>query len=116
MFLVKSYKQPLSIQPANTIPRNESDVSILIPYIQKGRIMRTEWSIMYKTPNSCKSEKPVPNQLKMRNLTSVRQHLFSRDTFLEDSEIDFTSESLDLTSKYILILIITLTSSWTKTN
>lgn len=96
---MKSYKQPLSIQAANTVPRNESDVSVLIPYIEKGRQMRTEWSVMYKTPKSCKSEKTISNNLKMKNLSSVRQHLFSRDSFMQDTEMDFTTESLDLTSK-----------------
>lgn len=95
---VKSCKQPLSIQAANTIPRNESDVSVLIPYIEKGRQMRTDWSIMYKTPKSRKSEQLIKNNLKMKNLSSVRQHLFSRDNFMEDSEINLTAESLDLTS------------------
>ncbi|XP_023245224.1 serendipity locus protein alpha-like [Copidosoma floridanum] len=96
-YSVKSYKQPLSIQPANTVPRNESDVSVLMPYIQKGRMMRTEWSIMYKTPISRK-QNCTPNQLVMRNLSNVRQHLFSRDSFLNDDEIDLTAETLDLTN------------------
>ncbi|OXU30524.1 hypothetical protein TSAR_007327 [Trichomalopsis sarcophagae] len=97
-YSVKSCKKPLSIQPANTVLRNESDVSILIPYIEKGRMMRAEWSVMYKTPQTCKSEKPIQNMLKIRNLSSVRQHLFSRDSFLDETEIDLTSESLDLTN------------------
>jgi hypothetical protein len=62
--------------------------------------MRNEWSIMYKTPKSCQSEKPTQNLFKMRNLSNVRQHLFSRDSFLENRDVDITTESLDLTSKY----------------
>ena len=72
-----------------------------MPYILKGRSMRTEWSVMYKTPQtpySCKTTNINQNKLKMRNLSSVRQHLFSRDTFLEDSEANFSNDSLDLTS------------------
>ncbi|KAJ8682268.1 hypothetical protein QAD02_018060 [Eretmocerus hayati] len=97
-YSVKSCKQTLTIQPANTIPRNESDLSVLIPYIQKGQVMRTEWSVMYKTPNTDKVQKILPNVSKRRNLSSVRQHLFSRDSFSQNPDIDLSSESLNLTN------------------
>lgn len=57
--------------------------------------MRSEQSIMYKTPKRLE----LKNQLPSRNLSSVRQHLFTRDSFKsETSEFD---ESLDLTGRII---------------
>ncbi|XP_014225519.1 uncharacterized protein LOC106651506 [Trichogramma pretiosum] len=101
-YSVKNCKQPLTIQPADAVPRNESDVSVLLPYIKKGQAMRNEWSLMYKTPRTpftdCKSDNVIKNRLKTKNLASIRQHLFSRDTFLEETELNSSNESLDLTN------------------
>ncbi|XP_033215623.1 uncharacterized protein LOC117172011 [Belonocnema kinseyi] len=98
-YTVSSFKQPLSIQPANSVPRTSSDLTCLIPYIKRGRNMRLDQSIMYKTPKEAtENGEIVTNELKLRNLSSVRQHLFSRDSFLNNGSIDLTAESLDLTS------------------
>ena len=61
--------------------------------------MRLEQSVMYKTPKGAKANGEIlTNELKLRNLSSVRQHLFSRDSFLNNGSIDLTAQSLDLTS------------------
>ncbi|XP_046425922.1 uncharacterized protein LOC124182544 isoform X1 [Neodiprion fabricii] len=104
-YTVNSNKQPLSIQPANSSPRTPTNQSRLIPYIKRGRTMRTDRSIMYKTPKadvkeiSINSEETFEanNQSRTRNLSIVRQHLFSRDSFDIKQDIDMNSESFDLT-------------------
>lgn len=61
--------------------------------------MRLDQSVMYKTPKGATENVEVlTNELKLRNLSSVRQHLFSRDSFLNNGSIDLTAESLDLTN------------------
>ncbi|XP_043282915.1 uncharacterized protein [Venturia canescens] len=99
-YTVQNYKPPLSIQPANSAPRTPTDLSSLIPYIQRGRTMRTDRSIMYKTPKNSEIRNVTTheNRLKMRNLSCIRQHLFSRDSFISQNEIDLSNESLELTA------------------
>ena len=65
--------------------------------------MRSEQSIMYKTPkrNGHANGDSVKNELRLRNLSSVRQHLFSRDSFTNKSSIDLSAQSLDLTGRKI---------------
>ncbi|XP_023289259.1 serendipity locus protein alpha isoform X2 [Orussus abietinus] len=119
-YTVKNYKPPLSIQPANSVPRTESDMSCLIPYIKKGHTIRTERSIMYKTPRNTEAhdQSLTKNELKMRNLFNVRQHLFSRDSFTFQREIDLTTESLDLSDflKRATCLTATLSPSISNSN
>lgn len=92
-YTVSNFKQSLSIQPANSASKNLKDLNSLIPYIKRGRNMRSEQSIMYKTPK----RSDLKNGLKLRNLSSVRQHLFSRDSFINSDSVDLSAESLDLT-------------------
>lgn len=97
---VKSYKPPLSIQPANSTVQKPSDLSCLIPYIKSGRALRNEHSVMYNTPHKMKdaAESIVKSETTVRNLSSIRQHLFGRDSFAaHDSNIDISEESIDLT-------------------
>ncbi|XP_076241354.1 spitting Image isoform X2 [Calliopsis andreniformis] len=54
-YTVNNYKSPLSIQTANSVSRTQLNLSCLIPYIKKGREMRTERSVMYKTPRKVDS-------------------------------------------------------------
>lgn len=68
--------------------------------------MRTNRSIMYRTPKveealnkDEESLSDVKRSLKKTNLSIVRQHLFSRDSFDVNQDIDMYSESLDLTGK-----------------
>lgn len=65
--------------------------------------MRSEQSVMYKTPK----RNDHKNELQIRNLSSVRQHLFSRDSFIRSDSIDLSAESLDLTGKNKLNLFLT---------
>ncbi|KZC11106.1 Serendipity locus protein alpha [Dufourea novaeangliae] len=98
-YTVSNYKAPLSIQSANSVCRTQLNLSCLIPYIKKGREMRTERSVMYKTPcrddsidqslRNCKS--------KTRNLSNIRQHLFSRDNISSSDDMCFSEESINLT-------------------
>lgn len=102
-YTVKSFKSPVSIQPANSQPKSPRNMSCLIPYIEKGRVMRTERSIMYKTPRNTEKKKLTQQSVEKRefnsrNLACVRQHLFSRDSFLSQSELNLSKESLDLTN------------------
>ncbi|XP_043497285.1 serendipity locus protein alpha-like isoform X2 [Polistes fuscatus] len=115
-YTVQNYKPPLSIQPANSVPRTQANLSSLIPYIKAGRIIRTEQTIIFKTPQ--KMEKYIEKQsmhrkLKSRHLSNVRQHLFSRESFMQQSEINFSSETIDLTDilEKVTKLSETLTSS-----
>lgn len=86
---MKSCKSSLSIEPANSVTKSP-DPYCLVPFIKKGRELRTEQSIMYKTPQK------VENFTSLRNLSNVRQHLFSKESFPQN---DCTTESIDLTSK-----------------
>ncbi|XP_058791138.1 uncharacterized protein LOC131664227 isoform X2 [Phymastichus coffea] len=98
-YSVKTCKKPITIQSANITPRNESDVSILVPYIRNGQLIRNEWSVMYKTPSKSKPNKQVLHTSVMRkNVLSFRQHLFSRDTILKNDSTDTTFFSFDLSS------------------
>ncbi|XP_043464871.1 uncharacterized protein LOC122500158 [Leptopilina heterotoma] len=92
-YTVSSFKKSLSIQSTNGVQKNSTDLNSLIPYIKRGRNMRSEQSIMYKTPKRLELE----NQLNSRNLSSVRQHLFNRDSFKSDNSTELFDESLDLT-------------------
>ncbi|EFN86422.1 uncharacterized protein LOC105181449 [Harpegnathos saltator] len=101
-YTVKAYKLPLSIQPANsTVPdRKPSDLSCLIPYIESGRALRNEHTIMYNTPRRKNAaESIVRSKVSFRNLSSIRQHLFGRDSLaVHSAYIDITEESIDLTA------------------
>lgn len=97
---VKPYKQPLTIQLANSITRNESDVSILMPYIRRGQLVRNEWSVMYKTPNTCKPENQALHKSMKGGMSSLRQHLFSKVTLVESNSTDSTLPSFDFTGKF----------------
>ncbi|XP_078039263.1 spitting Image [Augochlora pura] len=98
-YTVSNYKSPLSIQTANSVCRKELNLSCLIPYIKKGREMRTERSVMYKTPhrNDTLDQSTKSAQLKTRNLSNVRQHLFSRDSINSQDDICLAEESINLT-------------------
>ncbi|XP_066595629.1 catenin alpha-like isoform X2 [Prorops nasuta] len=99
-YTVKNYKPAVSIQPANSTIKSQPDLSCLIPYIRKGQIMRTERSFKLKTPKKfeCSKEITNKNQLKMRGLSNIRQHLFSRESFALQSDIDLSAESIDITA------------------
>ncbi|KOX79727.1 Serendipity locus protein alpha [Melipona quadrifasciata] len=98
-YTVSSCKSPLSIQTANSVSRKQLNLSCLIPYIKIGREMRTERSVMYKTPNRNDSlnRSLIDTKLKPRNLTSIRQHLFSRDSISSHDDICLSEESINLT-------------------
>lgn len=102
--LVKAYKSQVSIQSANSVMQKPSDLSCLIPYIKNGRILRNEHSIMYNTPHKNKNttEPVVKSDISLRNLSSIRQHLFSRDDFKVNTNIDISEESMDLTGTIYL--------------
>ncbi|XP_014607278.1 PREDICTED: uncharacterized protein LOC106788495 [Polistes canadensis] len=115
-YTVQNYKPPLSIQPANSVPRTQANLSSLIPYIKAGRIIRTEQTIIFKTPQKVAKdieEQSMQRKLKSRHLSNVRQHLFSRESFMQQSEINFSSETIDLTDilEKVTKLSETLTSS-----
>lgn len=101
--LVKTHKPQVSIQPANSTVQKPLDLSYLIPYIRNGRTLRSEQSIMYNTPHRNKniSEPAVKNETSPRNLSSVRQHLFSRDSFSIHVDFDIVEESMDLTGNIL---------------
>ncbi|XP_076164701.1 spitting Image [Ptiloglossa arizonensis] len=98
-YTVNNYKSPLSIQPANSVSRAQLNLSCLIPYIKKGREMRIERSVMYKTPR--KSDLvdvySIDVRLESRNLINIRQHLFSRDSISSHDDICLSEESMNLT-------------------
>ncbi|CAL1679676.1 unnamed protein product [Lasius platythorax] len=98
-YTVKAYKSQVSIQSANSIMPKPSDLSYLIPYIRSGRTLRSEHSIMYNTPHKNKDaiEPVVKSDISLRNLSSIRQHLFSRDSF-KVHNIDISEDSMDLTA------------------
>lgn len=95
----------MSIQPANSTVQKPSNLSYLIPYIKNGRTLRNEYSIMYNTPHKNKDamEPVVKNEISLRNLSSVRQHLFSRDSFTVHTNIDISEQSIDLTGNAIYL-------------
>lgn len=99
MFLVSTCKSSLSIQTANSVSRTQLNLSCLIPYIKKGREMRTEHSVMYRTP--CKNDSIDRSladvELKTRSLTTIRQHLFSRDSIGSHDDTCLSEESMNLT-------------------
>ncbi|KAK2588705.1 hypothetical protein KPH14_001595 [Odynerus spinipes] len=118
-YTVQNYKPPLSIQPANSVPRTQADLSSLIPYIRTGRMIRMEQSIMYKTPQKVTMDTEdhiITNKLKPRNLSNIRQHLFSRESFAPQNEINFSFETMDLTDilEKVTKLSETLTSTLSK--
>ncbi|KAK1122573.1 hypothetical protein K0M31_009018 [Melipona bicolor] len=98
-YTVSNCKSPLSIQTANSVSRKQLNLSCLIPYIKIGREMRTERSVMYKTPNRNDSlnRSLIDTKLKPRNLTCIRQHLFSRDSISSHDDICLSEESINLT-------------------
>lgn len=81
-----------------------SGLSYLIPYIKNGRTLRSEHSIMYNTPHKNKDtiEPIVKSDISLRNLSSIRQHLFSRDSFKVHTNIDISEDSMDLTGTVYL--------------
>ncbi|XP_015116249.1 uncharacterized protein LOC107040619 [Diachasma alloeum] len=106
-YTVKTHKPIVSIQSRGSTKKSQVDLSCLIPYIEKGRTMRTERTvIMYRTPktqgrgkndeNKNTEDNKNANILK-RDLTCVRQHLFSRESFDSGRDLDLTSESWNLT-------------------
>ncbi|XP_011166140.1 uncharacterized protein LOC105200346 isoform X2 [Solenopsis invicta] len=99
-YTVKTRKPQVSIQSANSIVQKPSNLSYLIPYIKNGRALRSEHSIMYNTPykNRNITEPAVKNKMSPRNLSSIRQHLFSRDSFSIHTDYDVSEESMDLTA------------------
>ncbi|EZA60672.1 Serendipity locus protein alpha [Ooceraea biroi] len=103
-YTVKAYKPQVSIQLANSTIQKPSDLSCLLSYIKSGRTLRSEHSIMYNMPHKNKNkdkdttEPLVRNEASFRNLSSVRQHLFSRNNFTANGNIDMTEESLNLTA------------------
>jgi len=101
--LVKTHKPQVSIQPANSTVQKPSDLSYLIPYIKNGRTLRSEHSIMYNTPYKNKNitESAIKNNISLRNLSSIRQHLFSRDSFSIYADFDIAEESMDLTGNIL---------------
>ncbi|OAD51930.1 Serendipity locus protein alpha [Eufriesea mexicana] len=98
-YTVSNCKSSLSIQTANSISRTQLNLSCLIPYIKKGREMRTEHSVMYRTP--CKNDSIDRSladvKLKTRSLTTIRQHLFSRDSIGSHDDTCLSEESMNLT-------------------
>lgn len=62
--------------------------------------MRTERSVMYKTPrknDSVVDRSLIDIRLKPRGLTSIRQHLFSRDSINSHDDICLSEETMNLT-------------------
>lgn len=104
IFSVSNYKSPLSIQTPNGVCRKQLHLSCLIPYIKKGREMRTERSVMYKTPHkdnvSSIGRASKNSKLKTRNLSNIRQHLFSRDSISSQDDIFLSGESINLTGNF----------------
>ncbi|XP_043789084.1 uncharacterized protein LOC122713024 isoform X1 [Apis laboriosa] len=98
-YTVSSCKSPLSIQTANSVSRTQLNLSCLIPYIKKGREMRTERSVMYKTPckNDSLDRSLIDEKLKNRSLTTIRQHLFSRDNISSHDDTCLSEERMNLT-------------------
>ncbi|CAK9794608.1 Serendipity locus protein alpha [Anthophora plagiata] len=96
-YTVSSCKSPLSIQTANSVSRTQLNLSCLIPYIKKGREMRTERSVMYKTPHKDDSSIRNESRSNTRYLTTIRQHLFSRDNIGPHDDICLSEESMNLT-------------------
>ncbi|XP_063987001.1 serendipity locus protein alpha [Diachasmimorpha longicaudata] len=107
-YTVKTHKPIVSIQSKGSMKKSQVGLSCLIPYIEKGRTMRMERTIiMYTTPKTQGHEKNDENKNTegdknsnslMRNSSYVRQHLFSRDTFDSDRDLDLASESWNLTA------------------
>ncbi|KAL6264078.1 hypothetical protein P5V15_004157 [Pogonomyrmex californicus] len=99
-YTVKTYKSQVSIQPANSTVQKPMDLLYLIPYIKNGRTLRSERSIMYNTPHKNKdvAEIAVRSEMSSRNLSSIRQHLFSRESFSIHVDFDIAEESMDLTA------------------
>lgn len=95
---VKVCKPQLSIQPANSKLQKPSDLSCLLSYIKSGRTLRNEHSIMYNTSHKSKDvTMSAVKEMTFRNLSSIRQHLFSRDSFAIHTNIDISEESIDVT-------------------
>jgi len=97
----------VSIQLANSTIQKPSDLSCLLSYIKSGRTLRSEHSIMYNTPHKDKNttESAVRNEVSLRNLSSIRQHLFSRNSFTANSNIDMSEESLSLTGNILKAML-----------
>lgn len=98
-YTVSSCKSPLSIQTANSVSRTQLNLSCLIPYIKKGREMRTERSVMYKTPckNDSLDRSLINEKIKNRSLITIRQHLFSRDNISSHDDTCLSEERMNLT-------------------
>ncbi|XP_034937784.1 serendipity locus protein alpha [Chelonus insularis] len=119
-YTVKNYKPPVSIQSPNSTPKTPLSMSCLIPYIRRGQEMRSEKSIMYKTPKTQKSKNlqmSMDNmRIKRRNLSCVRQHLFSKDSFVLHKDVDLTVVSLDLSGTLEKISLLSSNSSAVTSN
>lgn len=111
-YTVKNFKPHVSIQRSDSPAKLPVNMSSLIPYIKKGYALRTERSIMYKTPQKTGNKKQSTNknsEFHSRNLSCIRQHLFSRDSIEQHNNLDLSNESFDLTN--ILEKITGLSSS-----
>lgn len=97
---VKSYEP----QVKSEIINKELNVPVLISYIRKGKILRKEFSVMYKTPKTPDARM----NLDAKNLSNVRQHLFSRNVFLEEAGVDLQVESIHLTSNWQFLYFFSL--------
>lgn len=100
-YTVKTHKPQVSIQSANSIAQKPVALSDLIPYIRNGRALRLEQSIMYSSPfkNKNATESAAKTkEISRRNLSSIRQHLFSRDSFAVQTDISVSEESMELTA------------------
>ncbi|KAK0093069.1 hypothetical protein PV326_014374 [Microctonus aethiopoides] len=96
-YTIKNFKLPISIQTPNIEAKTPLQRSCLIPYIKQGRTMRLERSILYRNPPLSIDNKS--SRINNRNLSCVRQHLFSRNSSIASQcqEIDWTNVSYDLT-------------------
>lgn len=96
-YTIKNFKLPISIQTPNIEAKTPLQRSCLIPYIKQGRTMRLERSILYRNPPLSIDNKS--SRINNRNLSYVRQHLFSRNSSIASQcqEIDWTNVSYDIT-------------------
>ncbi|KAF7995067.1 hypothetical protein HCN44_004539 [Aphidius gifuensis] len=116
-YTVKNFKPHVSIQRGDSPAKLPVNMSSLIPYIKKGYTLRNERSIMYKTPQKTGNKKQQStnknSEFNSRNLSCIRQHLFSRDSIDQHDSLDLSNESFDLTN--ILEKITGLSSSLNST-
>ncbi|XP_011312088.1 serendipity locus protein alpha-like isoform X2 [Fopius arisanus] len=122
-YTVKTHKPIVSIQSEGSVNKSRTELSCLIPYIERGRTMRTERSIiMYRTPKTQAREKNDENKnvddnrdtnVLRRDSPCVRQHLFSRVSFDSGRDIDLSSESWNLTGILNKLSTASVSFDWT---